>query len=469
MSPRPIQAEVLSGIEVDYDKADVFVLNLPTGVGKSLIAMTLARWLHARHKVSSSIVTPTNLLRDQYTATYPRLHTLSRADLYDCQSFEREGYNCKQVKAKCKVYCSDCPYKKDQRKSHAVPYGVYNNYLYLANRLYKGALIADEAHNLIKLLQDRAKDHLWQHDYFYPNGLSSYKDLVAWLRMREQTVGIDEKQQKLLDELTSTKPRYVVEASSDLYFGEMRNCLKLLPVDVRDSPPILWPRKQVKKIFLLSATIAKPDIVQLGLDKLRVQYYNAISPVEASRRPVFYRPCGSMSLAFRKQTMANLVASIRSILAAESSKGLIHATYEIADMLRSTVGDAGGRLLYHGKGDRAQVVQAFKAADPKTGRVLVGSGLEEGLDLPGDMARWQIITRVPWPSLAEPAIAYKAQQDPEWFMWESVKSLLQMCGRVVRSTDDYAKTIILDSSFDRLLREGKQYLPQWWLEGLVVD
>lgn len=465
--PRPIQREILEHIQRDYDRTDVFVLNLPTGLGKTFIAMTLARWLHKEKGVSSSIITPTNILRDQYTTTYPKLHTLSRADMYDCHNFETEGYNCKQVKVKTKTYCSDCTCKSAQKKSYVVPYGVYNNYLYLAHKLYKKALISDESHNLVKLLQDRAADRLWQHDYMYPNNLSSYKDLIEWLRLRESTLGLDTKQQKLLDELTSTKPRFVIEAGEEPYRGEYRRCLRMLPVDVRDSPPILWPPSKVKKIFLLSATIAKPDIEQLGLDKLRVRYYTATSPVDATHRPVIFRPVGSMSIAFRARTLAALVAEIASILEKESGKGLIHATYEIAEMLRANVGDAGGRLMYHTKENKARIVQAFK--DGRPGTVLVGSGLEEGLDLPGDLARWQIITRVPWPSLAEPAIAFKAGTDPEWFMWETVKSLLQACGRIVRSTDDFGRTYILDSSFDRVLREGKHFLPDWWLDGLLQE
>ena len=154
-----------------------------------------------------------------------------------------------------------------QKRSYGVPYGIYNAHIYLANQLYKPALIADEAHTLLSLLSDGASDRIWQHDYFYPKNVSTYAELVGWLRMRESTVGLDEKLSSLLAELTSDKPRYVVEAGEDSFRGEMRNCLKLLPVDLRDMPPILWPKNKVRKIFLLSATIAQPDIVQMGLDK----------------------------------------------------------------------------------------------------------------------------------------------------------------------------------------------------------
>jgi Rad3-related DNA helicase len=353
-----------------------------------------------------------------------------------------------------------------------MPYAVFNSYIYLANKLHKAALIYDEAHTAINLLQDRAKDRLWAHDYHYPRELSTYADLIGWLRMRETKTGLDEKQQMLLDELTSGKPRYVVEAGEDLYYGEMKRCLKLLPVDVRDQPPILWPPSKTKKIFLLSATIGKPDVVQLGLDKKRVKYYSAPSPVSPERRPITFMPVGSLGVASKARTLPLMAKAIEQLAARfPTEKGMLHCTYEIARELHSMMGEGPlrDRLLFHTKENRTETVGAFKAFAPASGKILVGCGLEEGLDLIGDLARFQIIVKVPWPSLEEPAIRYMAGQDPEWYNWQTVKKVLQASGRIVRSTTDQGETFILDSSFQRLYDEARDMMPQWWLDALVQE
>jgi len=470
-TPRPIQKEILLQIERDYHHFDVFVCNLPTGLGKSFIALTLAKWLHKVHKLPNAILTPTNILRDQYVQETPGLHTLSNAGLYTCHNWDDET-SCKVVKGKQKHYCKGCPYLSARKRSYVMPYAVYNSYIYLANRLHKSAIIYDEAHTAINLLQDRAKDRLWRHDYHYDNSIQSYQDLINWLRMRETKTGLDEKQQMLLDELTSGKPRYVVERGEDLYRGEMRDCLKLLPVDVRDQPPILWPPSKTRKIFLLSATIGKPDVVQLGLDKKRVQYYTAASPVDPARRPVTYMPVGSMSVATKARTLPRMLATLENIAARfPAQKGMLHCTYEVARDLQALMGDGPlkDRLLFHKKEDRTEVVNAFKAFPPESGKILVGCGLEEGLDLIGDLARFQVIVKVPWPSLEEPAIRYMAGQDPEWYNWQTVKKLLQASGRIVRSVSDYGETFVIDSSFQRLYDEARDMFPQWWLDALVQE
>lgn len=399
------------------------------------------------------------------------MHTLSNAGMYTCSNAD-EDTSCKKMKGKQTFYCKGCPYIQARKRSFVFPYTVYNSYIYLANRLYKPALIYDESHSALALLQDRARDRLWRHDYHYGNGIETYSQLLSWLRMREETVGIDEKQRKLLEELTSDKPRYVVEKGQDLYRGQMRECLKLLPVDVRDQPPILWPPNRTRKIFLLSATIGMPDIVQMGLDKKRVKTFTAPSPVPVEKRPIVYMPVGSMGIASKNRTLEKMVATVEALAAKHAgTKGLLHVTYEVSRELQLRLGESPirDRLLFHTKEDRTEVVEAFKRFPPESGKILVGCGLEEGLDLHGDLARWQAIVKLPWPSLEEPAIRYMAGQDPEWYNWQTVKKLLQASGRIVRGTEDWGTTYILDRSFERLYGEARDMFPQWWLDAVIQE
>ena len=91
----------------------------------------------------------------------------------------------------------------------------------------------------------------------------------------------------------------------------------------------------------------------------------------------------------------------------------------------------------------------------------------EGVDLPDDLGRWQVITKIPWPSLGDAAIAALAERDPEWYLWETAKTVIQAGGRVSRHENDYGVTYCLDSSFMRLYNEGQHLLPRWFLDCLV--
>jgi hypothetical protein len=45
---RPLQEEILDFLTAYYDEADAFFVEAPAGVGKSAIAVTLARWHYER-------------------------------------------------------------------------------------------------------------------------------------------------------------------------------------------------------------------------------------------------------------------------------------------------------------------------------------------------------------------------------------------------------------------------------------
>lgn len=465
--PRPIQVQALQQIEENWDKADVFVVNLPVGAGKSRVAVTISRWANAIRKLGSSITTPTNVLVDQYRTDFPKLPSLSKKDSYTCSFATAEHHiSCKDTHAKRGKHCANCPYVKGIRQAHAVPYGVYNNHIYLAHKIYRAIFIADEAHNLVRVLQDRAAKIFWHHDYGFPQWVRDYGSLLRWVEANPY-MDDDPRLQLLYSELVSGKTRYVFTRTTDLYRGEERDCIKMSPVDVRDQPPIFWPAGQVRKVILLSATIGQKDVEQLGLDKKRVYTVNATSPVDAERRPVVILSTCSMAYAKQQENLPVLAKAIRNLLKDHEEKGLIHITYSLASMLRPLLADEP-RLRWHNRTNARDVYTAFKEEPASTGAVLVASGMYEGIDLPYDAARWQVITKVPYPSLAEPAVRHLADKDPEWYAWETSKAILQASGRVVRASDDWGITYIIDSTFEhRLYRDHSYLFPQWWKESLV--
>ncbi|NBO93927.1 MAG: hypothetical protein EBV06_16705 [Planctomycetia bacterium] len=83
----------------------------------------------------------------------------------------------------------------------------------------------------------------------------------------------------------------------------------------------------------------------------------------------------------------------------EKQKGIVHATYQLAYLLRKHL--TSSRFIFHDRDNKTERYQEFRNARPDSGKVLIASGMYEGIDLPEDLGRWQIIAKVPWQSLGK--------------------------------------------------------------------
>jgi Rad3-related DNA helicase len=466
--PREYQAEALLEIEKHWQGTDVFVLNMPTGTGKTYTGATIAMW-----NQSTSIITPTNLLVSQYVQEVPSLNKLYKAEKYDCD-LDPKHTTCADTKKACKKYCKGCPYLRDLRTAQWVQNkpGVYNYYMYMANELFRKTLVADEAHGLIKTIQDLAGERYWQHDLKYPGSIRTRSDIIHWL----QDTGKHESYPELYSELLSTQPKFVIELGWDLYNGkgtrkgepERRPLIRMHPVDISNAPKYFWPGK-VRKLVFMSATINYKDIQALGLDKRIVRYINVKSPIEPFRRRVIRDYVGSLNYQNTEKMLPFVVDKIGSVIKMfPNQKGLLHAPYSFAEKLRGTELSRDPRFMWHTKENVMKVYKEFKALPASSGKILVASGLTEGIDLPMDEARFQIIAKAPWLSLSDPAIRWKADQDPEWYIWNSLKDTIQACGRVCRGPADEGPTYILDGSFERMITSYPNLVPDWFRESLLA-
>jgi len=469
--PREIQKQVLEVLGDDWDRYDVFVISAPTAFGKTGIAKTLMQALH-----SVSVITPTNLLVDQFRAEFPDTPTLSRLDSYYCDLWKRP---CAATRARLRGFCSkketgcECPASRDlaTAKYRRGP-GIYNYHAYLAHKLYRDTLVVDEAHNLLPNIRERMSLVLWRHKTGYPESMRTPEQMRSWVSSLSESRRKGKGIATLEAALRSPSPEYIPYRTRREFAGkgtlrgqpEMRDCIELVPVDISTAPPMYWP-KDVKKIVLLSATIGRKDIPALGLHRKRVLYLDCKSPIDPERRPVVIDPQFSVSRNAIGTTLPRLVEYIEQVAAAHPhEKGVIHATYAMAQLLRGTL--QGPRYLFHEKEERREVYQRFREAPPESGAILVACGMYEGIDLPEDLGRWQIIAKVPWPSLGDPGVDYQMRKDPEWYLWETARKWIQACGRICRTPTDFGVTVCPDSSVERLLREGKHLFPSWLLDGI---
>jgi Rad3-related DNA helicase len=458
--PRQVQIDFLRELEANWDTHDVFVVEAPTSTGKSALSVAIANWVGRCH-----IITNTNLLVSQYQDEFPEIPILHGTDYYP----ESRPYG----------------YQEDLYRFSRSGISVTNYHMYalqlLRNR-YKNSrptLIIDEAHNTIPFLQEMHSVIHWKHKLpRYPwMKDKSYHSIRKWMEYMagQDTTG---KWDKLYDATYGEHPRYVVEEREALWSAggrlpdgikmkrgepELLPQLVLRPVDLRDYPETLWERKFVPKLIMMSATISPVDIRLLGLDSRRVCYLRCASPIPAERREIHVTGTTAVSHTNMVSATISMIPLIKEIEDRHAgTSGVIHATYEQARILRQHL--HGDQYMFHTAEDKTEKYEQFRRAEP--GTVLVASGLYEGVSLDYDVARWQCVTKVPWQSLGSPAVKYMARKDSTWYNWNTLRTLIQACGRVTRTPTDYGVTYILDRSALRLYSQCEKsgIVPEWFRE-----
>jgi Rad3-related DNA helicase len=477
---REVQSELLQAIERDWNSTDVFVVVAPTASGKTAISRTIGKWAG-----DYSIITPTNLLVNQYLDEFPDEATIHKQSSYRCTTFRDPQQSCDVTKKKTGTRCHGCPYTRDMMKTKWRGGGIYNYHTYLAHRIYRETLIIDEAHNILPLIQDREGLLLWQHEYKWDaHTIRTYGDIRNWLNsLPEYTINADTKLRKLREDVNSDAPRYVIERTEMLWSQvkwakgerpEDRPVLRVRPIDVRDAKPVVWPSR-VKKLILMSATISPVDIEALGLSRRRVRYYECRSPIAPANRPIVFNPITSVNRSSMTTAIPRLMDDIINGIMPNyiGESGVIHCTYQMSALINDELNNnhryesVRGLFMFHDRTNAKRIYDAWRMPHNR-GRVLVACGMYEGLDIVQDLGRWQVIAKVPWPSLADPVVKHRADRNQDWYAWETLKRLIQACGRICRTPTDWGVTYILDSSFYRVYNNNRNLIPQWWIEALEV-
>ena len=113
---------------------------------------------------------------------------------------------------------------------------------------------------------------------------------------------------------------------------------------------------------------------------------------------------------------------------------------------------------------KAQAILIHTQSDQPT--VLLSPSMTEGLDLRGDLSRFQVVAKMPYASLADPYVKTRMELDSDWYRLQTALTLVQALGRSVRSMDDYATSYIIDGDFAYFLKQADSILPDWWKDSI---
>jgi Rad3-related DNA helicase len=523
--PRAKQVSSLEYIERKVSEGFLnIVIAAPTGIGKSAIGATCCFWAQTQEVPGDNggyyLVTQ-KMLQDQMQNDISR-YIVPHADLlcrsikssseYKCLNFGTCAYGLSR-KTKCAcVRDGSCAYIRARNAWSKATMSV-TNYPYLftehqnvGRMLPRKVLVLDECHSLERQILKFAEVSLtqetlgrWTPTIKSVPGFDSVIHFSEWLLARYLPILSTRLEALAGWEPTADSPedRKIAQEKLDLetHYGKTLQGAKLIhddpgnwvfwqepnrhgameaiakPLDAAPFSQKLILEMGHIRVFMSAYPGSKPVFCRsLGLDPNDVAWLNLNSTFPIANRPIFLTTIGSMSRRNRSETLPAFLRFSQKILECHpDTKGIIHCnSYELGQViyqaLRST--PHGPRLIFPtSSDDRDSAFRQHKFIDEPT--VIISPSMTEGFDFAEELARWQIIAKVPYPYLGDRQVAAKKEMDASWYDMEAVKSIIQACGRIVRSDTDVGQTYILDSDFLSLYDRCSHMFPRWWSDALI--
>lgn len=524
LTPRINQRECLDFLLKNDDK-DFFILNLPTGTGKSFIPLSLGE-IHKK----ILIVTSTNQLIEQYLKLDKNVVEIKGAGNYKCAKEDfltcAEG-PCKNnmaLRQSC-IINSCCPHInqldafKNAKKGltnysfvlSSILYGIFSE----ENREFKyDWVIFDEGHNIEQHMIDFATIKI-DYNYLIENQIIPYDDYIiknkqeiTWvdiinsckfiqskiayrlevinfrldeLKKSKKTLKIKKEIKKSLEEKSfldkiltpfllflshSDENNWIYEPNSS------DNTFKLTPINagfIFNS----YLKTIGKKFIFMSATIGDQDVFKriLELEPSKTTYFECDSPFPAKASPVVVLPKLNLSYTAIDNSLEKCLQYVEAISSKHKEGGIIHtANYKIATYIYNNCNPTlKNRLVCKEKYKNVNNSRLVEIHEENIrgglNSILLSPSMIEGLDLIDDLSRWQIIIKLPFASLGDGRVNYLANKFKEWYVDDVVKKIIQACGRSTRTENDWSITYILDKTAPAIFEQIK--LPIWFKNRLI--
>jgi Rad3-related DNA helicase len=536
---RPGQKECIEAILTAFNEGKRFVvLEAPTGSGKSVIGMTVAKFFR-----DSYYLTIQKILQDQLSKDFSDDATkcLKGRNAYPCNYWDiyRQRYEgdaakmaalkqmakdpvLKKTMSSRRLPCSEgvclvkdrrsktdlcfpsgnsnqrstCPYWKavgEAVHSHTCIMN-FHSFLYqtaVTDRFKSRELmIIDEAHNtepqLMNFVSLTMTDRAWRKEgikfpkFDTAEAYAEYFDKIAVHEKIEDIIRLANltRDFRRADEWKKVLLQYKIFLDS-VTTGDWIpkfenkgpwNKVTLKPVFVdKNAEQYLFGFGE--KVLMMSATVLDPRVVyeSLGIKSSEAFAYRMKNRFPLENRPIYFQPAGSMAYKNKQATMPKLLASIEQVADSyKDKKGIIHThNFEIARyVLEKGSKTLKKRLVYQEDYNSKDEMLKDHAAR-KDGSIIIAPAMHEGLDLKGDLSRFQIICKVPYPSFKDnEQLKIRMQLSQDYYNWLTALKLVQSYGRSIRSEDDWADTFVLDADFMTFQRRAHKLLPKWFTSAI---
>jgi ATP-dependent DNA helicase DinG len=509
--PRVTQIKALEWLE--KQTAKYLILEAPVGAGKSHIGITFAESIQSQDRRKSFVLTPQKILQEQYEKSFARSKVFA--------FYGKGNYNCAKYKSTCdigslvKPSCETCPYRGAKEIAKITPHVVLNYKLALLSFRYAGVfnprplMILDECHNTehelceldaIEISEIRCKRYgiqfrmcktihealTWIAELYLPPLIVKLQDMNDKTEpMRNGTLGRD---------LTATELNMLREFNSLAEHAETLQWLVEESVDnVQKDFALIYDKKAMKfkrlyagfsfrhvlqpraeRFLFMSSTILNQRgfCNDLGINQSEAAFLSMDSEFPHENRPVIFIPTMKMNKDWNEpeneRGRDRMIVAMSHILEMhEHDSGIVHtASFAIAKWMTEALSTITSHEIMHHNPEsgmkREKVIEAFKNSEKPC--ILFSPSITEGLDLVGDIARFAVFAKVPYPFLGDQWIFTRKLISDEWYARQALIEIIQGGGRVVRSKTDWGFVYILDSSWNYLMSKTRPTIPEWWME-----
>ena len=495
------------------------ILEAGTGTGKSAIATTLAKMYE-----SAYILTMTKQLQSQYSNEFDFPLVKGRGN-FACLNSNLDATcdmgTCKTTPTSSNFFCSfgvaknptldaelafedsyggavfyqssnHCHYWNQKANAINSPITLMNyDYAivelnYVKHFAPRSLLILDEAHNIENKLMATMEVTLYNRtlekdinkrisDETLKNGeLEDWKMEIDAIRDSYEDIDLKDVTKNKADRIRSTISR--LKTLSNNLEKEPKNWV----IDAEEAGVVFKPLrvhhyakdnllKYGDVVIFMSATILSHKMFSkwLGLNPNEVYHIKVDSPFTKEKRPIILNLAGKMSANRIKNTAPKTIPILQEILKKhENDKGLIHThRYKCQQYIVNNLYNS--RLISHSSKNREQILNFFEKDENPL--VLVSPSMSEGVDLPYDKCRFQIIYKMPFPYLGDKQVNMRMKRDKKWYAYKTVMTLMQAYGRGMRAEDDSCYTYIIDSDINMLFKSPmyRSLIPDFFKEAVV--
>jgi len=522
-TPNKSQEIILNKTQKAFDNGKKFVIiNAPTGSGKSFISPTLANStrdipkefedcvndysvfgeegyaLMPEDSFGCYVLTITKALQDQYKNTFDYTGILKGQGNHQCKVDEEMTVDvapCIYVKG-MKNDCwkaNKCPYYNQRNRMLLSKFSAlnYSMFFSLPEHLKKREIIiCDEGSELEEQLVSqftcevdipflvKTKTSVSSFPVqetptkvlgWLSNLLSNVSDNVENYKLYFKDGGHDPMEfskkkgeySKLLNLQSSLQILIGTYYDSEYLIEKIDKKIRFIPLKVDKLSKFLFDHAD--KVVIMSATIIDPPNFCKSLGITDYEYIEVDSAFDSEKGPIYILASQKLNFKNMNDMLPKLAKQVEELLNEhKNEKGIIHThTQFITDYIRNNV--KSDRLLCREVGVRNEELLDIheRSKDPT---VLVSPSMTYGVDLKGDLGKFQILLKAPWLPTKEIRVEKLMKIDKDWYSNQMLKTLIQSCGRCLRSLDDECITYILDGSIFDAVHRNKKKLPKFFID-----
>lgn len=505
------------------------VLEAATGVGKSAIGMTIARYLTATQPQSSDtdykngayFLTTQKLLQEQYIHDFGEpigdMRQIMSAANYQCKHHRKQ--NCaesqQQLKSEtdstskfyrtCKFHCT---YREEKTKFIASSESVTNFSYFLTETAYSGKLeprnllVIDEAHNadgeLCKFIEISVSERFalsalklemselstqkqsfdWVKNSYIQQlkiHVAQYEMIIEKFKLNEKGNGDFEKITKQYDMLSKhlTKIEQFLSLYDEenwvfnLVEGEGKGMRKLEFKSIDISPYAEQILfKSGRKVLMMSATIINQD----GFCKMLGIKDDDVSFMSILS-PFDSNNHPIFAFPIAKMSAGTIDADLPKLV--EAIKSILEQHPKEKGIIHAHSYKIASYIKNHIRnkrlifhGSEDRRKKLEEHMRSKEPTVIVSPSMQEGVDLKDNLSRFQIICKVPYPYLGDKIVKKRMHRWSWWYAFETAKTVVQSLGRSIRNENDHAASYILDVDWQRFYGNNSHLFPETFKRSL---